>query len=157
MNFDVSETYPKDLTLSLKVKFSNSKLTELKSGIKYCTELTLKLSSNVIIGYSHEENNFRHKLSLTNIKLSKTQLYKTGQSWEFLDRLLGPLLKTGLPLMTNVLKPLAKSILIPLELTAIASAKDAAIHKKMFRFGMKTLIISYEEMNDIMKIVKSLK
>ena len=80
MNFDFSETYPKDLTLSLKVKFSNSKLTELKSGIKYCTELTLKLSSNVIIGYSHEENNFRHKLSLTNIKLSKTQLYKTGQS-----------------------------------------------------------------------------
>ena len=157
MNFDVSETYPKDLTLSLKVKFSNSKLTELKSGINYCTELTLKLSSNVIIGYSHEENNFRHKLSLTNIKLSKTQLYKTGQSWEFLDRLLGPLLKTGLPLMKNVLKPLAKSILIPLELTAIASAKDAAIHKKMFRFGMKTLIISYEEMNDIMKIVKSLK
>ena len=157
MNFDFSETYPKDLTLSLKVKFSNSKLTELKSGIKYCTELTLKLSSNVIIGYSHEENNFRHKLSLTNIKLSKTQLYKTGQSWEFLDRLLGPLLKTGLPLMKNVLKPLAKSILIPLELTAIASAKDAAIHKKMFRFGMKTLIISYEEMNDIMKIVKSLK
>ena len=59
--------------------------------------------------------------------------------------------------MKNVLKPLAKSILIPLELTAIASAKDAAIHKKMFRFGMKTLIISYEEMNDIMKIVKSLK
>ena len=59
--------------------------------------------------------------------------------------------------MKNVLKPLPKNILIPLELTAVASAKDAAIHKNMFGFVMKTLIISYEEMNDIMKIVKSLK
>ena len=148
---------PKRPYLSLKVKFSNSKLNELKSGIQYCTEITFKLSSSVIIGYSHEENNFRHQLSLTNIKLSKAQLHKTGQSWEFLDRLLGPLLKTGLPLMKNVLKPLAKNILVPLELTAVASAKDAAIHKNMFGFVMKTLIISYEEMNDIMKIVKSLK
>ena len=71
---------PKRPYLSVKVKFSNSKLNELKSGIQYCTEITFKLSSSVIIGYSHEENNFRHKLSLTNIKLSKTQLHKTGQS-----------------------------------------------------------------------------
>ena len=57
---------------------------------------------------------------------------KTGQSGGFLGRLLGPLLKTGLPLMKNVLKPLAKSVLIPLGLTAAASATDAAIHRKMF-------------------------
>ena len=48
----------------------------------------------------------------------------------FLSRLLGPLLKTGLPLIKNVIKPLAKSVLIPLGLTAAASAADAGIHKK---------------------------
>ena len=52
-----------------------------------------------------------------NIKLSKTHLHKIGQSGGFLGRRLGPLLKTGLPLMKNILKPLAKRILIPLELT----------------------------------------
>ena len=52
------------------------------------------------------------------------------QSGGFLGRLLGPLLKTGLPLIKNVIKPLAKSILIPLRLTAAASAADAGIHKK---------------------------
>ena len=57
----------------------------------------------------------------------------------------------------NVLKPLAKCVLIPLGLTAAASAADAAIHKKMFGSGMTTLIISNEEMNNIMKIVKSLE
>ena len=52
------------------------------------------------------------------------------QSGGFLGRLLGPLLKTGLQLIKNVIKPLAKRILIPLELTASASAADAGIHKK---------------------------
>ena len=60
-------------------------------------------------------------------------------------------------LIGNVLKPLAKSVLIPLGLTAAASATDAAIHKKMFGSGMTTLIISTEEMNDIMKIVNLLE
>ena len=82
---------------------------------------------------------------------------KTGQSGGFLGRLLGPLLKTGLPLIGNVLKPLAKSVLIPLGLTAAASATDPTIHKKMFGSGFTTLIISNEEMEDIMKIVKSLE
>ena len=94
--------------------------------------------------------NFRHQLLLTNrqianiqkafasnslidIKLSKTQLVKIIQSGGFLSRLLGPLLKTGLPLIKNVTKPLAKSVLIPLELTAAASAADAGIHKKNIR------------------------
>ena len=57
---------------------------------------------------------------------------KIVQSGGFLDRLLGPLLKTGLPLIGNLLKPLVKNVLIPLGLTAAASATDAAIHKKMF-------------------------
>ena len=62
-----------------------------------------------------------------------------------------------MPLTKNVLKPLAESVLIPLGLTAAASAADAAIHKKMFGSGMTTLITSNEEMNDIMKVVKSLE
>ena len=52
------------------------------------------------------------------------------QSGGFLSRLLGRLLKTRLPLVKNVIKPLAKSVLIPLGLTASASAADAGIHKK---------------------------
>ena len=63
-------------------------------------------------------------------KLSKTQLHKIGQSVRFLGRLLAPLLKTRLLLLKNVLKPLAKTIFIPLELTAATSATDTAIHKK---------------------------
>ena len=59
--------------------------------------------------------------------------------------------------MVNVLKPLAKSVSIPLGLTAAASATDAAIHKKMFGSGTMTLIISNKEMSDIMKIVKYLE
>ena len=93
------------------------------------------------------ETDFPHKLLLSNRqvsnlrkvfenhssadnKLSKTQLSKMMQSGGFLGRLLGPLLKTGLPLIKNVIKPLAKSVLIPLGLTAAASAADARIHKK---------------------------
>ena len=96
------------------------------------------------------ETNFPYKLLLTNrqvanlckasvnhlltdIKLSKTQLCKMIQSKGFLGILLGPLLKSGLPSIKNVSKPLAKSILIPLELTAAASAADARIHKKNLR------------------------
>ena len=51
------------------------------------------------------------------------------QSGGFLGRLLGPLLKTGLPLIKNVIKPLAKSVLILLRLTAAASAANAGIHQ----------------------------
>ena len=147
----------------LKAKLSNSQLNKLKSGIKNGAEVTLKLFG---------ENNFPHKLLLTNtqvsalrkvfanvpsanVKLSKTQLHKMGQSGGFLGRFLGLLLKTGLPLMKNVLKPLAKSVLIPLGLTAAALETHTAIHKKMFGSCTTTLIISNEEMKDIMKIVKS--
>ena len=65
----------------------------------------------------------------TDMKLSKAQLSKMMQSGGFLGRLLVPLLKTGLPLMKNVNKPLAKSVLIPLRLTAAVSAADAGIHE----------------------------
>ena len=87
---------------------------------------------------------FPHKLLLTNTQVSnlrkafanhlsadiKTHLSKMTQSGGFLGRLLGPLLKTGLPLIKNIVKRLAKSVLIPLGLTAAASVADAGIHKK---------------------------
>ena len=100
-----------------------------------------------MIGDSNDEANFPHELLLRNgqvssirkafannssvdIKFSKTHLSKMIQSGGFLGKLLGPLLKTGLPLIKNVITPLAKSVLIPLGLTAAASAADAGIHKK---------------------------
>ena len=80
------------------------------------------------------------------------------QSGGFLGRLLGPLLKTGLPLIKNVIKPLVKSILIHLDLTAAASAADAEINKKILGSGKPpTLIMSNDEMKDILEIVKSLE
>ena len=91
---------------TLNVKLSNLQLNKLKLGIKNSTEVTLKISSNVV-GDSNNENNFPNKLVLTNtqvsklrkafangssanIKLSKTQMHKIGQSGGFLGRLLGP-------------------------------------------------------------------
>ena len=68
----------------------------------------------------------------TGLKLSKAQINKITQSGGFLSKLLGPLLKTGLPLINNVIKSLAKSVLIPLGLTSAASAPDAGIHKKIY-------------------------
>ena len=161
---------------SLNVKLSNSQLNKLKSLIKNETDVVLRISSNMV-GNSNDNTNFPHELLLTNrqvanirkafanhsstdIKLSKTQLSKMIQSGGFLGRLLGPLLKTGLPLMKSVIKPLAKSVLIPLGLTAAASAADAGIHKKILGSGNNnntTLIISNDEMDDILKIVKSLE
>ena len=57
------------------------------------------------------------------------------RSGGFLGRLLGPLLRARLPLMKSVIKPLTKSVLVPLGLTAAAAAAaaDAGIHKKNLR------------------------
>ena len=93
----------------------------------------------------------------TDIKVFKAQINKIIQSGGFLGKLLGPLLKTGLPLIKNVIKPLVKIVLIPLGLTAAASAADAGIHKKILGSGNTTLIISDEEMNDVIKIVQALE
>ena len=88
--------------------------------------------------------------------LSKTQFSKMIQSGAFFGKLLGPLLKTGLPLMKNSIKPLAKSVLILLGLAAAASAADVGIHQENLRFRKATLIISNGEMEEIIRIVKSL-
>ena len=122
---------------SLYVKLSNSKFDKLKSAVENETEVVLILS---VIG--DDETNFLHKLLLTNrqianlckafanylstdIKLSKTQISKMIQSRGFLGRRLGPLQTIGLSLMKNVIRPFAKSVLIPLGLTTAASVADA--------------------------------
>ena len=101
-------------------------------------------------------NAFNNNTS-TDLKLSKGQINKIIQSGRFLSGLLGPLSKTGLPLIKNVIKPLFKSVLILLGLTAAALAADAGIHKKILGSGNITLIMSNEEMNDIIKSVQALE
>ena len=151
---------------SLDVNLSNSQLNKLKSATKDETDVILRLSSNMI-GNSNDETNFPHKLLFTNrqvanlryafanrtstdIKLPKTQLNKM-QNRGFLI-FLGPLLKSGLPLLKSVIKPHGM-----LWLTPAASATDAVINKKILGSGTTTLIISNDEMNGILKIVKSLE
>ena len=133
---------------TLNVKLSNSLLNKLKSEIKDGTQVTLNLSS-YMVGDSKEENNFPHKLLLqstqvlrlreafvnnssANTNLWKAHLFKIRQSEKFLGRPLDSLLKTVLSLMKNVFKPLARSFLIPLRLTEVASAWDAVIQKSFF-------------------------
>ena len=140
---------------SLNVKLSNSQLNKLKSAIKNKTEVVSRLSSNMV-GNSDEETNFTHTLLLTNrqisdlrkafksnsstnVKLSKNQLSGMAQSGGFLGRLLGQLLKTAEPLIKNVINTLAKSVLIPLGLTAAVLAADAGIYKKILGSGTTTL------------------
>ena len=155
------------------MELSNKQLNKLKSAIKNETDLVIRLSPNMI-GDSNDATNFPHKLLLTNrqvssirkvfsnnssvdIKFSKTQLSKIIQSGGFLGKLLDPLLKTGLPLIKTVITPLAKSVLIPLGLTAAVSAADAGIHKKILGSGNTALIISNKDVKDLIKIVKSLE
>ena len=154
---------------SLNVKISNSQLNELKSAMKIETEIVLRLSSN-IIGNSNDEISFSHTLLLTDrkvfannsstdIKLSIHQISNMRQSRGFLG-LLGPLLKTGISLMKNVIKPLDKRVLIPLGLTEPASAVDAGMHRKILGPGKRNntiLIISNDEIKDIIEIVESLE
>ena len=154
---------------SLNVKLSNSQLSKLKSTIKNETDVVLRISSNMV-GSSNDNTNFPHELLLTNrqvanirkafaknkstdIKLSKTQLSKMIQSGGFSGNLLG---KLAGPLM-KVAMPLAKNVLAPLGLSTAMSAIDGSIKKKMLGSGTTTLIISNDEMDDILKIVKSLE
>ena len=130
----------------VNVKLSTSQLNKLESAITDENDVVVRLYPSMI-GDSIDKTNFPHELLLTDrqvssirkafannssvdIKFSKNQLSKVIQSGEFLGKLFGPLLKRGLPLRKNVITPLAKSVLIPLGLTAAASAADTGIHKK---------------------------
>ena len=150
----------------VNVKLSNSQLNKLKSTIKNESDVVIRLSPNMI-GDSNKNTNFPHELLLTNrqvssiskvfannssvdIKFSKAQLSKMIQSGGFLGKLIGPLLKAGLQLIKSVITPLAKSVLI--------LAADAGIHKKILGSGnTATLIILNKDMDDLIKIVKSLE
>ena len=152
---------------SLNVKLSNSQLNKLKSSIKNETDVVLRISSNMVSN-SNDNTNFSHELFLTNrqvanirkafanhssidIKLSRTQLSKMIQSGgflgNFLSKLAGPLMKVAMPL--------AKNVLAPLGLSAAMSAIDGSIKKKML--GSGTTTFSNDEMDNILKIVKSLE
>ena len=138
---------------------------------KYCKDIPARNANDEIVIFADgNANNFPHELLLTNrkaantrkafakntpidIKLSKTQLTKMIQSGGFLGNLLG---KLAGPLM-KVAMPLAKNVLAPLGISAAISAIDGSIKKKMLGSGTTTLIISNDEMNDILKIVKSLE
>ena len=154
---------------SLNIKLSNSQLNKLKLSIKNETDVVLRISSNMV-GNSNGNTNFPHDLLLTNrqvanickafannlstdIKLSKTQLSEMIQSVGSIDTIRriqsGPLMKVAMPL--------AKNVLAPLGLSAAMSAIDGSIKKKMLGSGATTLIISNDEMDDILKIVKSLE
>ena len=156
----------------VNVKLSKSQFNKLKSAIKNETDVILRLSSNMIGNstelYSDDETNFPHKLLLTNrqvanlrkafanhtstdIKSSKAQLTKM-QKVGFL-RFLAPLLKSELPLLKSVIKPLGV-----LGLTAATSATYAAINKKILGSGNHTtVIISNDDLNDPLEVIESLK
>ena len=123
-----------------------------------------------MVSNSNDNTNFPHELLLTNrqvanirkafakntstdVKLSKTQLSKMIQSGGFLGNLLG---KLAGPLM-KVAMPLAKNVLAPLGISAAMSSIDGSIKKKTLGSGTTTLIVSNDEMNDILKIVKFLE
>ena len=142
----------------VNVKLSTSQLNKLKSAIKNENDVVIRLSPSMT-GDSNDKTNFPYELLLTDrqvsrirkvfannssvdIKFSKIQLSKMIQLGGFLGKLVRPLLKTGLPLIKNVIIPLAKSVLIPLGLTAAASAANAGMHQKILGSrGHITLII----------------
>ena len=132
---------------SLNEELSSSQFNKFKSAINNETEVILRLSSNIISNF-HDKINFPPELLLTDrqatnlckafvnylstdVMLSKTNLSKMIKSGGFLDRILGILLKTRLPLMENIVKLIAKIVLIQLGLTLAASSGDAGIHKKI--------------------------
>ena len=149
----------------VNVKLSDTQLKKLKNAVKNKTGTTLRISLKMFNGNDlpHElllttrqktklRNAFNNKMS-TDLKLSKAQISKAIQSGGFLGSLLS---KLAGPIM-KVAVPLAKSLLNPLRITAAASAINAGIQKKIHGSGTTTLIISNEEMNDIMKIVQALE
>ena len=147
----------------VNAKLSDSQLHKLKRAVKNKQGTTLRMNARMFNGnLPHElllptrqttklRNAIENNMS-TDIKLSKAQISKIIKSGGFLGKLLGPLLKTELPLLKSVIKPLGL-----LGLTAASSAIDASVQKKIYGSGTTTLVISNEEMNDIMKIVQALE
>ena len=156
----------------INVKLSNSQLKKLKSAKSNVKDVPRRSSSSMI---GTNETNFQHRLFstnrhispickgfpldlLANIELSKIRLSEITQSVGFLGKILRPLMKADLPLMKNELHHWLKVFLYPLRLTAAASAAaDSDIQKKGFGSITTSSVVSNEEIEDIMKVVKSLK
>ena len=149
----------------VNVKLTDTQPKKLKAAVKNKTEITLRMSLKML-----DRNNLPHEFLLTtrqktklrnafennmstDIKLSKAQIRKIIQSGGFLGALLS---KLAGPLM-KVAVPLAKNILATLGIAAGASVINAGIEKKIHGSETTALIISNEEMNDIMKIIQYLK
>ena len=132
---------------TVNVKLSNSQLNKLKSAVKSKQGTTLRMNARMFNG-----NNLPDELLLTtrqttklrnaiinnlesNIKLNKAQISKIIQSGGFLDKIIGPLLKSRLPLLKSVIKPLGL-----LSFTAASSAIDAGVQKKIYGSGTTTLV-----------------
>ena len=111
---------------TVNAKISDSQINKLKSAVKNRQETTLRMNTRMfsannlprgLLLTTRQTSKLRNAIennTSTDIKFSKGQISKTIQCGGFLGKLLGPLLKTGLPLIKNVIKPLAKSVLIPL-------------------------------------------
>ena len=149
----------------VNLKLTDTQLKKLKTAVKNKTGTTLRISLKMFNGNDlpHElllttrqktklRNAFNNNMS-TDLKLSKAQISKIIQSGGFLGSLLSKLAGT----LMKAAIPLAKNVLIPLGITAAASAIDAEIQKKIRGSGTTTSIISNEEMNNIMKIVQALE
>ena len=149
----------------VNVKLSDSQIKKLKDAVKDNTGVTLKISLKMFNGNNlpHEillttrqkaklRNAFNNNIS-TDLKLSKAQIVKVIQSGGFL----GSLLSRLAGLLMKVAIPLAKNVLAPLGITAAATTIDSGIQKKIHGSGTTTLIISNEQMNDVMKIVQALE
>ena len=147
------------------VTLSDTQLKKLKNAVKNKAGTTSRISLKMLNG-----NNLPHKLLLTtrqktkvrnalnnnmsiNLKHSKAQISKIilsgGSLGALLSKLAGPFMKIAFPL--------ARNFLAPLGITAAASGIDDGIQKKIHGSGNATLIISNEEMNDMMKIIQALE
>ena len=132
----------------VNVKLWDSQLNQLKAGNNLMEIVYLMTTRQRMKLRNAFENNMP-----INIKLSRAQISQIIQSGRFLgsffSKIAGPLMKLAVPL--------AKNNLGPLGITAAASAIDAGIQKKIHSSGTTVLLISNEEINDIMKIVQALK
>ena len=133
----VEDNTGKTLRISLKMLAGNDLPHELLLKARQTTKLRIAFNNNMS----------------TDIKLSKAQISKIIQSGGFLGSLLSKLADPSM----KVAVPLGKNILAPLGIPAAASANDTRIQKKIHGSATTTLIISNEEINDIMKIIQSLE
>ena len=151
----------------VNVELSDTQLKKLKTAVKNHTGTTLRMSLKMFGGNdlpyelllttitTRQRTKLRNAVNnniSTDLKLSKAQISKIIHSGRFLgsllSRLAGPLMKVAVSL--------ANKVLLTLGITAVASAIDAGVQKKIHGSGTATLITSNEEMNDIMKIVQPL-